>query len=202
MTVENKSNSTSNTTNRIPGSAISVVDFLLLLWREKITIFFSIVIVTMLGACYAMWVRPQFTSDVLLQVNTKGASSKSTKALGEMGAVLDLASPADAEIELIKSRMVLTYVTAAEHLHLKAIPVGFWDRFTHREGRLDIDEYQHLHRFFIANKETIGSQRSPNTNHCRLWHCCNPGTMRIRQMLFRRNSQEWHMSSHNYNNNI
>ena len=139
MTIENESYSNSNTANRIPGSSISVIDFLLLLWREKFIILFSIVIITILGACYAMWVRPQFTSDVLLQVNTKGASSKSTKALGEMGAVLDLASPADAEIELIKSRMVLTYVTAAEHLHLKAIPVGFWDRITHREGRLDVD---------------------------------------------------------------
>ena len=91
-------------------------------------------------------------------------------------------------------------------MRLLAAPIRrialFYTQKKRPEGRLDIDEYQHLHRFFIANKETIGSQRSPNTNHCRLWHCCNPGTMRIRQMLFPRNSQEWHMSSHNYNNNI
>ena len=125
--------------SHISGHPITMLEFLSLLWRKKTIIVFFMFVAVLLGTSYAMWVRPQFTSDVLLQVNTKGASSKSTKALGEMGAVLDLASPADAEIELIKSRMVLTYVTAKEHLHLKAIPVGFWDRITHREGRLDVD---------------------------------------------------------------
>ena len=56
-----------------------------------------------------------------------------------MGAVLDLASPADAEIELIKSRMVLSYVAESEHLYLWTVPVGFWDRLMHKEGRMDLD---------------------------------------------------------------
>ncbi len=119
--------------------SMTVRDAVNLLWQKKILIVLFVVMATMFGAIYAMWVRPQFTSDVLLQVNTKGASSKSTKAFGEMGALLDLASPADAEIELIKSRMVLSYVAAAEHLHIGVVPVGFWDRLTHQEGRLDID---------------------------------------------------------------
>lgn len=125
--------------SHVSGPSITMIEFLSLLWQKKSTILFFMFVAIILGASYAMWVRPAFTSDVLLQVNTKGASSKSTKAFGEMGAVLDLASPADAEIELIKSRMVLNYVTAVEHLHLKAVPVGFWDRITHREGRLDLD---------------------------------------------------------------
>lgn len=120
-------------------NSITLIELLQLLWNRKFIILIFVFASILLGACYAMWVRPQFTSDVLLQVNTKGSSSKSTKAMGEMGAVLDLASPADAEIELIKSRMVLNYVVAAEHLHLKAVPIGFWSRFTHQEGRLDID---------------------------------------------------------------
>lgn len=154
--------------SHISGHPITMLEFLSLLWRKKTIIVFFMFVAVLLGACYAMWVRPQFTSDVLLQVNTKGASSKSTKALGEMGAVLDLASPADAEIELIKSRMVLTYVTAAEHLHLKAIPVGFWDRFTHREGRLDIDSLsipENLRKekwFAVAKSENEYSVIAPN----------------------------------------
>lgn len=120
-------------------NSLTLLDFVLLLWKKKLLILLFIVVATLSGAFYAMWVRPQFTSDALLQVNTKGHSSKSTKALGEMGAVLDLASPADAEIELIKSRMVLSYVVEAEHLYLRAIPVGFWDRLMHKEGRLDLD---------------------------------------------------------------
>ncbi|SHL76219.1 polysaccharide biosynthesis tyrosine autokinase [Fibrobacter sp. UWH4] len=139
MIIEKETKSNSSNSTHISGSAITMMEFLMLLWRKKFIILLFVVLATIFGACYAMWVRPSFTSDVLLQVNTKGASSKSTKALGEMGAVLDLASPADAEIELIKSRMVLNYVVSVEHLHLKAIPIGFWDRFTHSEGRLDLD---------------------------------------------------------------
>ena len=121
------------------GNSLTIAEFAQLLWKKKFLIVLFVIVATMLGATYAMWVRPQFTSDALLQVNVKGTSSKATKALGEMGAVLDLASPADAEIELIKSRMVLSYVVEAEHLYLWAVPVGFWDRLMHREGRLDLD---------------------------------------------------------------
>lgn len=121
------------------GSSLTIQDALSVLWRGKFIVLLFVFVATLLGVAYAMWVRPQFTSDVLLQVNVKGSSSKATKAMGEMGAVLDLASPADAEIELIKSRMVLSYVVAVEHIHLRAIPVGFADRITHKEGRLDLD---------------------------------------------------------------
>ena len=120
-------------------NSVTIADAAHLLWDRRLMILLFILISTICGCIYAMWVRPQFTSDVLLQVNVKGSSSKSTKALGEMGAVLDLASPADAEIELIKSRMVLSDVVAKEHLYFWTVPIGFWDRLTHNEGRLDID---------------------------------------------------------------
>jgi len=120
-------------------NSLTIAEFAQLLWKKKFLIVLFVIVATMLGATYAMWVRPQFTSDVLLQVNVKGTSSKSTKALGEMGAVLDLASPADAEIELIKSRMVLSDVVAKERLYVWTVPIGFWDRLTHKEGRMDVD---------------------------------------------------------------
>ena len=119
--------------------SITLLDVTQILWNRRWVILLFTFLTAVLGFAYAMWVRPQFTSDVLLQVNVKGSSSKSTKALGEMGAVLDLASPADAEIELIKSRMVLSEVVAAEHLHIWTIPIGMSDRFAHTEGRMDVD---------------------------------------------------------------
>ena len=124
---------------RESSSSISLLEFLNLLWRKKYILILFVVVSALLGAGYAMWVRPEYTSDALLQVNVKGSSSKATKAMGEMGAVLDLVSPADAEIELIKSRLVLSYVVATEHLNLWAVPVSFWDRLMHREGRMDLD---------------------------------------------------------------
>lgn len=134
-----KSSKTGSIKNPLSQESVTIMDFVGLLWKEKLKIILIALVSTLLGGIHAMWVRPQYTSDALLQVNVKGASSKSTKALGEMGAVLDLASPADAEIELLKSRMVLSYVVEAEHLYLNAVPVGFWDRLRHREGRLDLD---------------------------------------------------------------
>ena len=119
--------------------SITLLDVAQTLWNRRWVILLFTLLTAIFGYAYAMWVRPQYTSDVLLQVNVKGTSSKSTKALGEMGAVLDLASPADAEIELIKSRMVLSEVVAVEHLHIWTIPIGASDRFTHKEGRMDVD---------------------------------------------------------------
>lgn len=119
--------------------SITLLDVAQILWNRRWVILLFTLLTAIFGSAYAMWVRPQYTSDVLLQVNVKGTSSKSTKALGEMGAVLDLASPADAEIELIKSRMVLSEVVAVEHLHIWTIPIGASDRFTHKEGRMDVD---------------------------------------------------------------
>ena len=119
--------------------SITLQDVAQILWNRRWVILLFTLLTAIFGYAYAMWVRPQFTSDVLLQVNVKGTSSKSTKALGEMGALLDLASPADAEIELIKSRMVLSEVVATEHLHIWTIPIGMSDRFAHTEGRMDVD---------------------------------------------------------------
>ncbi len=120
-------------------NTITLQEAFVILWKKKWTILLFVLVGALIGVGYAMWARPQYSSDVLLQVNGKGASSKSTKAMGEMGEVLDVASPADAEIELIKSRMVLNTVAAEEHLHLKAVPVSFWDRLLHQEGRMDLD---------------------------------------------------------------
>jgi tyrosine-protein kinase Etk/Wzc len=137
--MENNKMAESAKTIQSISNSITIAEFAQLLWKKKFLIVLFVIVATMLGATYAMWVRPQFTSDALLQVNVKGTSSKATKAFGEMGAVLDLASPADAEIELIKSRMVLSYVVEAEHLYIWTVPVGFWDRLMHREGRMDVD---------------------------------------------------------------
>src|SRR5574344_3167418 len=60
------------------------------------------------------WIRPQYQSDPMLQVDLEG--SKAGLAVGDMGALLDMPSPSDAEIELIKSRMVLSRVVEDEQI--------------------------------------------------------------------------------------
>ena len=119
------------------GDTITLMEALGILWKKKFLLAAFVVAGFLVGVLLSNWLRPQYTSDALLQIDVKG--NKTSKAMGEMGALLDVASPADAEIELIKSRMVLLNVVEQEHLCYKAMPVGRMDRLMHREGRMDLE---------------------------------------------------------------
>jgi len=118
-------------------NTITLLEALFILWKKRFLLLLFIVLGAIVGGVIGLWIRPQYTSDALLQIDVKG--NKAGKAMGEMGALLEVASPADAEIELIKSRMVLNYVVSEEHLNYSATPQGALDRLLHREGRMDID---------------------------------------------------------------
>ncbi|MCQ2096534.1 MAG: polysaccharide biosynthesis tyrosine autokinase [Fibrobacter sp.] len=117
-------------------NAITLVEALGLLWKKRLLLLVFIVVGAVVGVFMGNWIRPMYSSDALLKLDVKG--NKAGKAMGEMGMLLDMASPADAEIEMIKSRMVLSYVVDEEGLCFSAIPVGFMDRIRHREGRMDV----------------------------------------------------------------
>ena len=137
--LNNKRTSVSTSQNAV--ITISIEDILAVLWQKKWFLLLFILLGAGVGISIGKWIRPEYTSDALLQVNTKG--SKSGIAMGEMGALLDVASPADAEIELIKSRMILENVVNSEHLCFTATPTSMLDRFMGREGRMDL-EYLHI----------------------------------------------------------
>jgi tyrosine-protein kinase Etk/Wzc len=104
------------------------------------------------GALVSKWIRPSFKSDVLLQINVKG--NKQGLALGEMGALLDISTPSAAEMELIKSRVVLDQVVRDEKLCYSAVPMNKTDRLMQREGRMDI-ELLRIPRAFKEAKELL-----------------------------------------------
>ena len=95
-----------------------------------------VVLGTVSGFIVSNYIRPVFSSDALLQVDLNGNSA--SLAMGEMGALLDAASPADAEIQLIRSRRVLSVVVDKEHLSYGATPVALLPRLLHKEGRVDV----------------------------------------------------------------
>ena len=101
------------------------------------------------GGLVSKWLRPSFRSDILLQVNVKG--NKQGLALGEMGALLDISTPSAAEMELIKSRVVLDQVVEDERLCFSAIPQNKMDRLLQREGRMDLELLQ-IPRAFVEAK--------------------------------------------------
>ncbi len=121
-----------------PNNTITLLEALFILWKKRYTLCLFLAVGAFVGLVIGQWIRPQFTSDALLQIDVKG-NKAANRALGEMGAILDVSSPANAEIELIKSRLVLSYVVAEEHLNYSATPTSALNRLLHREGRMDID---------------------------------------------------------------
>lgn len=120
-----------------PKEAITLVEAIGVLWKKRLLLLLFALVGAAVGVFMGNWSRPLYSSDALLKLDLKG--NKAGRAMGgEMGMLLDMASPADAEIEMIKSRMVLSYVVDAEGLCFSATPVGFMDRITHHEGRMDI----------------------------------------------------------------
>ncbi|SMP47976.1 polysaccharide biosynthesis tyrosine autokinase [Fibrobacter sp. UWB10] len=141
MEPNNQYNSVGNSSsakNNKDDDEIDILEVLSLLLKHKFFLACCIVAGCALGFLASNWMRPQYTSDALLQIDVKG--NKAGKAMGEMGALLDVASPAEAEIELLKSRMVLTYVVEQERLCFNAFPKGAIDRLLHTEGRMDLED--------------------------------------------------------------
>ena len=140
MELNNQYNSIGSTSsaNHKDEDEIDILEVLGLLLKHKLFLAFCIVLGCAAGFLASNWMRPQFTSDALLQIDVKG--NKAGKAMGEMGALLDVASPAEAEIELLKSRMVLNYVVEQERLCFNAYPKGAIDRLLHQEGRMDLED--------------------------------------------------------------
>ena len=116
---------------------IDLLEVLGILLKHKLFLSVCIIFGCVVGFLVSNWMTPQYTSDALLQIDVKG--NKAGKAMGEMGALLDVASPAEAEIELLKSRMVLSFVVEQEHLCFNAYPIGALDRLLHKQGRMDIE---------------------------------------------------------------
>ncbi|MDM0114284.1 polysaccharide biosynthesis tyrosine autokinase [Variovorax sp. J22R133] len=122
--------------NTIPGvaepAAESEVDlgrYLEALIVNKWLILAIVVLVTALGAIYAMLQRPVYEANLVVQVEDSEGASKNV--LGEASTILDVKTPAAAEIEIIRSRTVIGEAVDATHLNITAIPryapyVGGW----------------------------------------------------------------------------
>ena len=116
---------------------IDILEILVFLKSKWRFLMIFLILGVVAGGIASMWMRPAYSSDILLQVDVKG--NKSVKALGEMGALLDASSPSEAEMQLLKSRMVLASVVEEERICFSATPLNKMDRLLHREGRMDLE---------------------------------------------------------------
>lgn len=82
-----------------------------------------------LGVGYALLARPYYESNLLIQVEDSQTSAKSF--LGEAASLFDVKTPATAEMEIIRSRMVIGRAVDATLMYVTAVPkrlplIGDW----------------------------------------------------------------------------
>lgn len=82
-----------------------------------------------IGAAYAFLAKPVYESNLLIQVEDSAGSAKSF--LGDAASLFDVKTPASAEMEIIRSRMVVGQAVDATRLYIDASPnylpvVGHW----------------------------------------------------------------------------
>ncbi len=92
------------------------------------------------GVFVSKWIRPVYQVDALLQIESK--NNKSASMMGGLGGLFATSSPAETEIELIKSRQVMGSAVDKMNLVYLAEPVNFMDRLLHREGRMDVSNFE------------------------------------------------------------
>lgn len=99
-----------------------------------------ILVAGIIGVFIAFWIRPVYKVDALLQIESK--SNKSVGMMGGLPSLFASSSPAETEIELIKSRHIIGEAVEKMHLQYTATPVNSLDRLLHREGRMEISRFE------------------------------------------------------------
>ena len=79
--------------------------------------------ILLLGTVYAFVAKPAYRADVMIQVEDSANSTQN--ALGELASIFDTKQTADAEIELIRSRLVVGHTVEELHLDISAQPRYF-----------------------------------------------------------------------------
>jgi len=99
-----------------------------------------IILAGIIGVIVAMWIRPIYTVDALLQIESK--NNKSAGLMGGLPSLFAPTSPAETEIELIKSRQIIGDAVEKMYLQYEANPINVMDRLLHREGRMELNQYE------------------------------------------------------------
>lgn len=117
-----------------------LLDLLKNLAKNWIIMIPCIILAGIVGVIVAMWIRPIYQVDALLQIESK--SSKGAGMMSGLGDLFSTTSPAETEIELINSRQVVGDAVEKLRLRYKAIPTNKLERLLHKEGRMDVNQFE------------------------------------------------------------
>lgn len=99
-----------------------------------------IILAGAVGVFIAMWIRPVYQVDALLQIESK--NNRGAGLMGGLEGLFATTSPAETEIELIKSRQIIGEAVEKMHLQYVAEPTSRVNRLFHREGRMEINQFE------------------------------------------------------------
>ncbi len=119
---------------REPEAEISLGEFLANVWDGRYLILSATLVALLLGGYYAWRKSPVYQVDALLQVEDK-KGGKAGLGMEALAGLLDQATIAQAEIEILRSNLVLGRAVDALALDIVAVPRHFWlvgDAFTRR----------------------------------------------------------------------
>ena len=101
-----------------------------------------IILSGIMGVFAAMWIRPVYQADALVQIENKTNSGMIGAMMGGLGSLFANSSPAETEIELIKSRQIIGDAIDKMHLQYYAIPTNILQRILHKEGRMELHKLE------------------------------------------------------------
>ncbi|ACX74583.1 capsular exopolysaccharide family [Fibrobacter succinogenes subsp. succinogenes S85] len=112
-----------------------------------------VIVAGIVGVFVAMWIRPVYKVDALLQIESK--NNKSMGMTGGLSSLFATTSPAETEIELIKSRHIIGDAVEKMNLLYVATPINKLDRLLHREGRMELSRFERPESSIQKNKKII-----------------------------------------------
>lgn len=123
------SNSVSASVNAVPEPPLifsghseeSLSAYLGLMLEQRWLIACVALLVTLAGALYAYLAKPQYEANLLVHVEEKG-QREPKNILGEAGSMIDFKTPAAAEVELLRSRLVIARAIDKLRLYIDAHP--------------------------------------------------------------------------------
>jgi len=116
----NQANSPHIPSQREDNDEIDLLALLELILEHKWLIVAAASLILVIAGIYAYFSTPIYRANTLIQVENN--PNNSTSAMGEMAALFDVQSPASAEIEIIRSRLVIGRAADQLQLYIKAIP--------------------------------------------------------------------------------
>ena len=132
-----------------PRTDFDIGPFLDLLRANRVMIIVLTVVITLLGTGYAIFARPTFESQLLLQVEDN--PNTANNVLETIQQMFDQKSVTSDEIEILNSRLVLSRVVEKYHLDISVEP-----RYFPMLGRWIATKKRREHDFSLSNPGFLG----------------------------------------------